>query len=217
MNDQAATTAQTDARTPSLAASLFVVGVMVGLILFSVIQFGSEVADGPLQVSMTLATLVALGVAYAYGHRGAVISEAVQKSISGTLGTMMVLLAIPRRPGRGARRSLVVHRPGHANQRLHGCRHPAARARADPLPGHARDLAGQDRGRLREALRGRRHLGRHCRWGCRGSRSRSEWRQARPTDRRVAPLSQAPSGVSVVATASAVKEAAKAAGDPTPG
>ena len=94
MTGQPATTAQTDARTPSLAASLFVVGVMVGLILFSVIQFGSEVADGPLQVSMTLATLVALGVAYAYGHRGAVISEAVQKSISGTLGTMMVLLAI---------------------------------------------------------------------------------------------------------------------------
>ena len=94
MSDRAATTAQADARTPSLAASLFVVGAMVGLILFSVVQFGSEVADGPLQVSMTLATLVALGVAYAYGHRGAVISEAVQKSISGTLGTMMVLLAI---------------------------------------------------------------------------------------------------------------------------
>ena len=81
-------------RTPSLGASLFVLGVMVALILFSVVQFGSEVAAGPLQVSMTLATLVAVAVAYVYGYRGAVISEAVSRSVSGTLGTMMVLLAI---------------------------------------------------------------------------------------------------------------------------
>ena len=84
----------TPGRTPSLTASLFVVGTMAALILFSVIQFGSEVADGPLQVSMTLATLVALGVAYAYGHRGGLIGQAIQTSVSGTLGTMMVLLAI---------------------------------------------------------------------------------------------------------------------------
>ena len=47
-------------RTPSMFASLLVLGVMVALILLSVGFFGGEVAEGPLQVSMTLATLFAL-------------------------------------------------------------------------------------------------------------------------------------------------------------
>ena len=54
-------------RTPSMFASLLVLGVMVALILLSVGFFGGEVAEGPLQVSMTLATLFALAIAYYYG------------------------------------------------------------------------------------------------------------------------------------------------------
>lgn len=81
-------------RTPSMLASLLVLGVMVSLILLSVILFGSEVADGPLQVSMTLSTLFALTVALYYGFHGAVISEAIRSSVNGTLGTIFVLLAI---------------------------------------------------------------------------------------------------------------------------
>ena len=81
-------------RTPSMLASLLVVGVMIVLIVLSVIIFGSEVAEGPLQVSMTLATLVAVGVAYYYGFRGAVISDAIMNSVGGTIGTIYVLLAI---------------------------------------------------------------------------------------------------------------------------
>ena len=81
-------------RTPSMLASLLVFGVMIGLIMLSVVLFGSEVAEGPLQVSMTLATLFALMVAFYYGFRGAVISEAIRNSVNGTLGTILVLLAI---------------------------------------------------------------------------------------------------------------------------
>ncbi len=81
-------------RTPSMVASLSVFGVMVGLILLSVILFGSEVAAGPLQVSMTLATLFALGVAYRYGFRGALISEAITRHITSALGALFILLAI---------------------------------------------------------------------------------------------------------------------------
>lgn len=81
-------------RMPSMAASLLVCGVMIGLIILSVILFGSEVAEGPLQVSMTLATLFALVVALYYGFKGAVISEAISKSVNGTMGTIFVLLAI---------------------------------------------------------------------------------------------------------------------------
>ena len=81
-------------RTPSMAASLLVCAVMIGLIMLSVVLFGSDVAEGPLQVSMTLATLFALSVAFYYGFRGAVISEAIMSSVNGTIGTIFVLLAI---------------------------------------------------------------------------------------------------------------------------
>ncbi len=50
-------------RTPSMFASLAVFGVMIGLILLSVVFFGEEVAAGPLQVSITLVTIV-LGFVY---------------------------------------------------------------------------------------------------------------------------------------------------------
>ena len=56
-------------RTPSMFASLLVMGLMIALILLSVSFFGGAVADGALQVSMTLATLFALCVAYYYGFR----------------------------------------------------------------------------------------------------------------------------------------------------
>lgn len=79
---------------PSMAASLFVIGSMVTLILISVVMFGSEVADGPLQVSMTLATLIAVAVAERYGHSGAVITRAVNSGINGVVGTLFVILAI---------------------------------------------------------------------------------------------------------------------------
>jgi len=81
-------------RTPSMFASLLVLGVMVALILLSVGFFGGEVAEGPLQVSMTLATLFALGVAYYYGFRGSLINHAISSSLSGVMGTIFVILAI---------------------------------------------------------------------------------------------------------------------------
>ena len=85
---------QETGRTPSMFASLLVLGVMVALILLSVGFFGGEVAEGPLQVSMTLATLFALSVAYYYGFRGSLISHAISKSLSGVMGTIFVILAI---------------------------------------------------------------------------------------------------------------------------
>jgi Na+:H+ antiporter, NhaC family len=81
-------------RTPSMFASLLVMGVMIALILLSVALFGSEVADGALQVSMTLATLFALCVAFYYGFRGSVISDAILSGVNGTIGTVFVVIAI---------------------------------------------------------------------------------------------------------------------------
>ena len=85
---------QESGRTPSMFASLLVMGVMIALILLSVVLFGSAVADGPLQVSMTLATIFALSVAYYYNYRGSVISSAIADGVNGAIGTVFVILAI---------------------------------------------------------------------------------------------------------------------------
>ena len=81
-------------QTPSMLASWSVLGVMILLIVLSVIFFGGGVADGPLQVSMTLATLYALSVAYRYHFRGSVISNAISGSVNGAIGTVFVIIAI---------------------------------------------------------------------------------------------------------------------------
>jgi hypothetical protein len=45
-------------RIPSLTASLLVFGVMIGLLFLTMFLFGDEVAEGPLQVSITIAGFV---------------------------------------------------------------------------------------------------------------------------------------------------------------
>jgi NhaC family Na+:H+ antiporter len=85
---------QETGQTPSMLASWSVLGLMILLIVFSVILFGGGVADGPLQVSMTLATLYALGVAYRYHFRGSLISQAISGGVNGAIGTVFVLIAI---------------------------------------------------------------------------------------------------------------------------
>lgn len=85
---------QETGQTPSILASWSVLGVMILLIVFSVALFGGGVADGPLQVSMTLATLYAMSVAYRYKFRGSLISDAISGSINGAIGTVFVVIAI---------------------------------------------------------------------------------------------------------------------------
>ena len=52
-------------------------GSIGGGLLMNAGAFGGEMADGALQVSMTMATTFALAVAYLYGYRGSVISNAM--------------------------------------------------------------------------------------------------------------------------------------------
>lgn len=81
-------------QTPSMLASILVFALMIGLILLSVLLFPDEVDAGPLQVSITLATLFALAIASRYGFHGGLISEAINHSINTALGTIFILLAI---------------------------------------------------------------------------------------------------------------------------
>lgn len=82
------------ASQPSMFASWFVIGSMIVLIVVAVALFGSDVADGPLQVSMTLAILVAVAVAARYGWGGAIITKAIDTGINGVIGTLFIILAI---------------------------------------------------------------------------------------------------------------------------
>jgi hypothetical protein len=79
-----------------MLAALLVFGVMIGLILLTVALFPEEVDAGPLQISMTLATLFAVGVAFRYGFHGALITEAITHSINAALGTIFILRPLAR-------------------------------------------------------------------------------------------------------------------------
>ena len=81
-------------QTPSMFASLLVFSLMIGLILLAVFLFRNEVDSGPLQISISLALLFAVGIAFLYGYRGALVSEAITKSINSALGTIFILLAV---------------------------------------------------------------------------------------------------------------------------
>ena len=96
MTDSTSTQApeESSPRTPSMFASWLVIVVMIILILVSVALFGGDMADGALQVSMTLATIFALAVAYFYGHRGSVISNSIHTGVNGAVGTVFVVIAI---------------------------------------------------------------------------------------------------------------------------
>ena len=59
----AAENSKASGQTPSMFASLLVFSFMVGLILLTVFLFRDEVDSGPLQVSISLALLFAVGVA----------------------------------------------------------------------------------------------------------------------------------------------------------
>lgn len=81
-------------QTPSMLASLLVFGMMTGLIQLSVWLFPGEVEAGLLQISITLATLFAVGIAYLYRFHGGMITEAITLPINAALGTIFILLAI---------------------------------------------------------------------------------------------------------------------------
>jgi len=94
MTSETSKSTEKTGRTPSMAASLLVVGVMIALILLSAAFFGGDVAKGPLQVSLTLATLFAVLVSHFHGFRGPLISQSIKVSVAATLGTIFVLMAI---------------------------------------------------------------------------------------------------------------------------
>ena len=77
-----------------LWAALVTIGSMVALILASIMLFGQEAEDGPLQVAMTLGLTISVLVAKPLGYSVEELSASMSRSIGSALGTIFVLLAI---------------------------------------------------------------------------------------------------------------------------
>jgi len=81
-------------RTPSLLDALIPVIALIGLIAFSVYLFGIDSTNGPLQVSIFTALMVAGLVAHKNGHPYAQLGEAAIGGISTAMGAIFILLAV---------------------------------------------------------------------------------------------------------------------------
>jgi Na+:H+ antiporter, NhaC family len=81
-------------REPSLVDALAPVVVLIVLLVLTMVLFGVDAAEGPLQVALfTSATFAAL-VAYKNGHTAAAIEEAAIGGVSSAMGAIFILLAV---------------------------------------------------------------------------------------------------------------------------
>jgi NhaC family Na+:H+ antiporter len=81
-------------RTLTLAEAIVPVTSIVLLIAASYYLFGGEGANGPIQVALTLATMIAVLVAVRRGHTLEALREAAIASVSSGMGAIFILLAV---------------------------------------------------------------------------------------------------------------------------
>src|SRR3954470_14529530 len=81
-------------RPPSLLQSIFVIAVLITLIATTVVLFGTDATNGPLQVALFMSAVIAGFVALSLGQRAAEISGAVVGGISSAMQALFILLAV---------------------------------------------------------------------------------------------------------------------------
>ena len=81
-------------REPSLADALIPMLTLVGLLSLTIVLFGIAAADGPLQVALFAAAVVAGLVALKNGHSQAAISDAAIGGVSSAMGAIYILLGV---------------------------------------------------------------------------------------------------------------------------
>ena len=81
-------------RAPSLLDALIPVVALIGLIALTIVLFGIGATDGPLQVALLTAAVVAGLVALKNGHTTASIRDAMVGGITTALGAVFILLAV---------------------------------------------------------------------------------------------------------------------------
>jgi len=81
-------------RPPSFLDALAPVVVLIALLVLTMVLFGIDAADGPLQVALFLSATFAALVAYKNGHTVSAIEEAAVGGVSSAMGAIFILLAV---------------------------------------------------------------------------------------------------------------------------
>jgi Na+:H+ antiporter, NhaC family len=81
-------------RQPTLAESLLVVAILIGLIALTIALFGTDATAGPLQVALLVAASAAGLLAWRLGNETAAIRDAAVGGVSSAMGAIFILLAV---------------------------------------------------------------------------------------------------------------------------
>ncbi len=81
-------------RPPSLVDALIPLLFMIGMLAASIVMFGIDAAEGPLQVALMLSAVVAAVVAHKNGHTWERLGEEVVKGISLAMSAILILLMV---------------------------------------------------------------------------------------------------------------------------
>jgi NhaC family Na+:H+ antiporter len=81
-------------RAPSFLDALVPVIVLVGLLTLTIVLFGVDAANGPLQVALLTSAMVAGLVAFKNGYTAARLREAAIGGVSSAMGAIFILLAV---------------------------------------------------------------------------------------------------------------------------
>jgi NhaC family Na+:H+ antiporter len=81
-------------RPPSFADAIAPVVVLVVLLTLTIVLFGIDAANGPLQVALLTSAMVAGLVAFKNGHTAAALRDAAIGGVSSAMGAIFILLAV---------------------------------------------------------------------------------------------------------------------------
>ena len=81
-------------RAPSLLDALLPIIVLIALLALTIVLFGVDAANGPLQVALLLAAAFASLIALKNGHTIVKIREAAVSGVSSAMGAIFILLAV---------------------------------------------------------------------------------------------------------------------------
>ena len=104
-------------RAPSLLDAVAPVVVLILLIGLTIVIFGTEAADGPLQIALMVSAVFAGLVAFKNGYTDASVRDAVIGGVTSALGAVAVPSTSNARP-----KSRIFTRPSRARKMFSGLR-----------------------------------------------------------------------------------------------
>jgi NhaC family Na+:H+ antiporter len=79
---------------PSMLDALLTVGVLIVLIVLTIVLFGVDATEGPLQVALLLSAAFASLIAFKNGFTAAAVADAAIGGVTSALGAVFILLAV---------------------------------------------------------------------------------------------------------------------------